>query len=361
MSLAEHVTQIREEMQDPLKVPPTEGSTCDRVIFRLLLHAGYSYHEILAQGADAANDCPDYTILPQSPGQTWYLEAKAWHVELKDSHVFQAVKYPNTKGHRWVVLSNGRDWRLYDQHMVGEQPPNRLVASARLACGEELVEFLTALGKDSVVSNGVEKFALQARVTHYLDEQLRSADSEVTKAVVAVVRKKLQGVKSSDVAAYFSGRFSQNRDGAPIPVRQNPTPAVTDGAVKFEKGDSSSPPDLSFTTRLSGHFGTADVSNWNELLHAAIVAGVKNGMGIAELKAALSANLRPGIHTNHGFRPVKGTDVSVQGLEANRAWRDSVILARILGIEVQVAFSWQNCDKVPVARRNTSATLRWAP
>jgi hypothetical protein len=42
------------------------------------------------------------------------IEAKAIGVELKDSHVKQAIDYAANEGVSWVVLSNGAVWRLYN-------------------------------------------------------------------------------------------------------------------------------------------------------------------------------------------------------------------------------------------------------
>jgi predicted type IV restriction endonuclease len=42
------------------------------------------------------------------------VEAKAIGVELKDSHVKQAIDYAANEGISWVVLSNGAAWRLYN-------------------------------------------------------------------------------------------------------------------------------------------------------------------------------------------------------------------------------------------------------
>ena len=41
------------------------------------------------------------------------IEAKAINIELKDSHVRQAIDYAANAGINWVVLSNGAVWRLY--------------------------------------------------------------------------------------------------------------------------------------------------------------------------------------------------------------------------------------------------------
>ncbi len=101
--------------------PANEAVTCYRIIDPMLNALGYSRMDILPQFADGGNQFPDYTILPDTDS-TWYLEAKAWSASLKDSHVQQSLNYANQNGKRWVVLTSGRRWRLYDNHVIGGWP-----------------------------------------------------------------------------------------------------------------------------------------------------------------------------------------------------------------------------------------------
>jgi predicted type IV restriction endonuclease len=48
------------------------------------------------------------------------IEVKAIGINLKDSHVKQAVDYAANQGIEWVVLTNGAIWRVY--HLNFEQP-----------------------------------------------------------------------------------------------------------------------------------------------------------------------------------------------------------------------------------------------
>jgi predicted type IV restriction endonuclease len=50
------------------------------------------------------------------------IEAKAIGIELKDTHMRQAVDYGANHGVQWVVLTNGIDWRVY--RIRFEQPIN---------------------------------------------------------------------------------------------------------------------------------------------------------------------------------------------------------------------------------------------
>ncbi len=153
-SLREELTRVREYLADTNKRPSNEANTCHWVILPLLRHCGYHFHRIDVQAHDAAGKFPDFAILPGTP-YTWFLEAKAWQEKLADAHVIQAMNYAHTQGHRWVVLSNGREWRLYDDHVVEVQPADRLVLEARLEYNAEIERLLGALRKSSVQSEGL--------------------------------------------------------------------------------------------------------------------------------------------------------------------------------------------------------------
>src|SRR5439155_23527827 len=115
MSLADAIAQALEEANPP---PVNESTTCEWVIYPLLLAAGHARRDILSRVADNNGQYPDYSILLDSP-HGWFLEAKAWNVALQDNHAQQALNYANQNGKRWVVLSNGQEWRLYDNDIRG--------------------------------------------------------------------------------------------------------------------------------------------------------------------------------------------------------------------------------------------------
>ena len=50
------------------------------------------------------------------------IEAKAIGIDLKDTHIKQAIDYGANHGAQWVVLSNGIEWRVY--RIRFEQPIN---------------------------------------------------------------------------------------------------------------------------------------------------------------------------------------------------------------------------------------------
>ncbi len=194
---------IQEAIANSSPPPNNEADTCARLIYPLLLAAGYSYHEILSQDPDAVRQRPDYTLLPNLPEYTWFLEAKAWSVNLVDSHAQQAVNYANTKGKRWVVLTNGKVWRLYDNH-IKDTAEQMLAATFRLD-QDEFPVFLEAISKHSITNGKLESFVRNQRLYATLTSQFRRPDSEVVRAVTRVLRTApgLSGVTASEIVSFF--------------------------------------------------------------------------------------------------------------------------------------------------------------
>jgi len=201
MNLSEAIEKARLCEGNP---PPNESCTCDWVIVPILHSLGYDHFDIVSRGADNQNQFPDYTIL-KGTSHTWYLEAKAWNVSLADTHSGQALNYANQNGRRWVVLSNGKEWRLYDNDIRGTSA-EKLVAMARLSNDEEIEPFLDAISKNSVTSGRLEAQAQGFRLASTLNAQMKDADSDVVKAIAKALRSKGLSVRTGDVVEWFSRR-----------------------------------------------------------------------------------------------------------------------------------------------------------
>ena len=83
---------------------------------------GYEkYAEITSEHAIRGTYCDLATML--NGKVQLLLEAKAVGIELKDSHIKQAVDYAANKGVEWVVLTNGIHWKIFK--VVFEKPINQ--------------------------------------------------------------------------------------------------------------------------------------------------------------------------------------------------------------------------------------------
>jgi hypothetical protein len=154
MNITKAIRKALEHRADP---PPNESTTCERVIYPLLLNIGYETRDILSRDADAVGKIPDYTLLPETP-HTFYLEAKSWHVHLDSQHAVQAISYAHQNGKQWVVLTNGQTWQLYDDYIHGVAR-EKLVAEAHIENRKEAESFFAGISKESVCSGALPAFA----------------------------------------------------------------------------------------------------------------------------------------------------------------------------------------------------------
>ncbi len=181
----------------------------------LLIAIGYANHEILAQAFDAGNKYPDYKILPDT-NHAWFLEAKAWNVALESLHVDQAMNYAHSNGRRWVALTNGKEWRLYDDHIQGVSS-DRLVATATLQDSSVILKFLKALSRESMIAQKVDEFASERRLREFLTAALIDPGSSVIQSIVQTVKKQLPTVKvDPNVVVELLGR-KQAAQSVPAP------------------------------------------------------------------------------------------------------------------------------------------------
>lgn len=98
----------------------TESDTIRVLILPLLKALGWDLddlHEVRSEYRHASSDNPvDYAFfIDKKP--CLFLEAKAFGISLDDrKYISQAVNYANTAGVKWCILSNGKDWRVYNTH-----------------------------------------------------------------------------------------------------------------------------------------------------------------------------------------------------------------------------------------------------
>ncbi len=182
MTLHDQIVEAQDYATDP---PQNESNTCDWIILPILRSLGYAPRDIESCIADSTGAYPDYTILSNHTAATFYLEAKAWNVALLENHVKQSLNYANHNGKRFVVLTNGQDWQLYDNAVQGQLAEKR-VDRARLQDSSPITDFLTALSKPMVLEGSLERMAAEAqerRVQQARKQQARQQQEEEKQAI----------------------------------------------------------------------------------------------------------------------------------------------------------------------------------
>jgi hypothetical protein len=132
--------------------------------------------------------------------------------------------------------------------------------------------------------------------------------------------------------AYEAGR--EDTDDADV---------VTGGTIKDY--DPSSPPNLTHTKVLSIQFNSNKLpredTNWNSLLNEAIRVARKHAKSDDELRRVVLANFIVGKKEDEGYRYLADINLSVQGQDANSAWKATFNIARLLQLPFEIVFAWR--------------------
>jgi hypothetical protein len=122
------IKEARKLVEEIAKVDANEAETRRRVerIFAILM--GYDvFKHVTREQAIAVAGSTDYCdfAIHVDEGDTEkpliMVEIKAVNVDLMPKHLKQVSSYAINKGTEWVILTNGREWRLY--HVSFGQPP----------------------------------------------------------------------------------------------------------------------------------------------------------------------------------------------------------------------------------------------
>ena len=97
------------------------------------------------------------------------IEVKAIGIELKDSHIKQAIDYAANEGIEWVVLTNGAVWRVYNVHF-GQPIEKILVCEVDLIAlspkSAEILECFGNLSREGFCKGKMADLLHQKQVTN---------------------------------------------------------------------------------------------------------------------------------------------------------------------------------------------------
>ena len=132
----------------------------------------------------------------------------------------------------------------------------------------------------------------------------------------------------------------ETKDGAPVPAGSNGE------ASNLRQFIADTPPDLTHTKVLSTEFNGKPLArgeaNWNGLLNAAMRLAKAKAKSTADLKKLVIVNFVEGEKSNEGYRFLSDVGMSVQGQDANGAWKGACHVAQQLGCNLKVTFIWRD-------------------
>ena len=122
--------------------------------------------------------------------------------------------------------------------------------------------------------------------------------------------------------------------GAPAPGAQ----------VAVQLFNPASPPDLTHSRIMSVRFDQTDLDpdehNWNRLLDRAIGVAFRLLRDPKRVISTIGINGIPAKKEDQGYRFLPECGISVQGQDANAAWRAIYRVAKTLNLQFDVEFMW---------------------
>jgi hypothetical protein len=235
---ANEVRKVLQSVKDRLAQPGgtkvNEATTRAHFITPLLAALGYQsiddvqYEVYLPDGKTFL----DYRLVVDGKPRV-SVEAKGLDVAIQEKDAAQAVQYASLLGDEWAVVTNAREWRVY-QTFAPIPLAERLIVSANLVGWdtdvqfESLFEQLWLVSQDAFVANDGPAAWVNSRK---LESLLHDALVDPASPQVKYLRKQLeaQGVVTSpqQVASWFKARLDS--------VTPQPNPATSPSPETFQK------------------------------------------------------------------------------------------------------------------------------
>ena len=133
--------------------------------------------------------------------------------------------------------------------------------------------------------------------------------------------------------------FFEAKEGASAPASSN------GGGNTIRLFSPVSPPSLTHTKVLAVEFSGGLLlhgqANWNGLLNAAVREAKARAKSANELKQLIIVPFVDGQKTKEGYRFLSDVGISVQGQDANGAWKAAYHIAERLSLALTVTFVWR--------------------
>lgn len=145
-------------------------------------------------------------------------------------------------------------------------------------------------------------------------------------------------------------------------ARSQPALTIHQSHTSIQAFDPAAPPNLAHTTvkfiSLCGTTLKPAETYWNPLMHAVIRKVAERGISVEELRSHILANSVAGQKEDEGYKHLPDVGLSVQGQDANGAWKTTYQLACAFGLPLELTFAWQNNPKASAPGMTGSFTVQ---
>ena len=119
--------------------------------------------------------------------------------------------------------------------------------------------------------------------------------------------------------------------------------------------------DLTHTKVVAAKFAGTLVTKpaWNQLVKVSHQSAMSRLGSLSELRKVSHLNMRVGRYEEEGFFYISEADISVQGMDSNMAWDNSLRVAKAISESIEVEFEWLN--KKGAVRPGEREKFAWFP
>ncbi len=276
----------------------------------------------------------------------------------------------------FCVITDGVTWRFYYSKSQGQFASKCFKDFDLLNDDLDDVELslLTFLGKADIDNGNAEKEAqalLRLTQNQKIMEECLAKARRMTQeppfpslpdALIALVAAPEHGltVSRKEAEEFISSAHNRVPVVSPSVTREPHAPVAEPPRVSTDNVVSLTPErpaSLAHTSIESGVLGGERADNWNALVCAGIKLAIAKGYDISQIRRWVNGQVEEGSVIDRGFHPVPGTKVSLQYMDANRAWENALALAKQLKCEIRVDFHWRRHEAA--AYPGQAGLLHW--
>lgn len=130
-------------------------------------------------------------------------------------------------------------------------------------------------------------------------------------------------------------------------------------ATPATRFDALNAPDLTHTKLLSAVVDGREASRWNDVVNEAHRAAMGRVNDFNKLSKLSKSQIVKGQKSDRGYHYLEDLDLSIQGIDADYAFKNALHLARNLAFPIRVEFEWRH--KPGAAYPGTRGVLEWTP
>ena len=274
-------TCIEEIQQLSNKEKWSEADTISKVILEIISCLGYKRDDYL-QESGVHKGRADFALL-EGTSHMWFIEVKQWSSPLQDNDIIQALNYANGKGLKYAALTNGQEWRVYD-NSIQKGASEKQIFKINIF-DPNAIDPLWLLSKECMISGALDLHKNKQILKNILGEELAKPNSKMIKQIVKILKSEFDLTTDGQSVIKAIGDLRQIADtgqcestSAISQVLQNGS-SVNNNANESKVGDARTNTideltkmDVTFSKPIKLRMGETEipVTKWIEVLDSVI-------------------------------------------------------------------------------------------